>query len=258
MNKEAPIKSSQLSTFKGKENYGESTEYNEIMSVIKIIASGMAFLSSFDCKKALECFQSLPKNHFESPYVLSKVGMAHFELGNYKQAEYYFLLLRKVDSCYIYGLEIYSSVLWHLKKETELSNLSKEVLGMTKSNPIGWCIAGNSFSLLKQHSNAMKCLKRCVQIDESFYYAFTLLGHEGIITENFDQSVEFFKSAISINPRHYNAWYGLGVIYLRQEKYDLSEYYFKKAVAINSGNAVLLCNLGIVNFFFISGLRPSI
>lgn len=233
--------------YKGKENYSDNAISNELQRILKIISTAVAFLSNFECKKAIEILQKLPKNHLSSPFIVSKLAIAAFECGNYKQSEQYFQNLRKLDNAYLSGLEIYSSVLWHLKKDKELSCLSKEIFSMTKTDPISWCIAGNSYSLSKQHGNAIKCFKRCIQIDESFFYAYTLLGHENIITENFEHSVECFKNALSIHPRHYNAWYGLGVIYLRQEKFDRAEYYFKKSCDINKHNAILMCNLGIVN-----------
>lgn len=45
-----------------------------------------------------------------------------------------------------------------------------------------------------------------LQIDPWFAYAYTLLGHEFVSTEELDNAMACFRSAIRVSPRHYNAW----------------------------------------------------
>lgn len=47
----------------------------------------------------------------------------------------------------------------------------------------------------------------CMQVDPNFAYAYTLLGHEHIATEELDSALSCYRSAVRIDPRHYNAWY---------------------------------------------------
>lgn len=47
----------------------------------------------------------------------------------------------------------------------------------------------------------------CTQVDPNFTYAYTLLGHEHIATEELDSALSCYRSAVRIDPRHYNAWY---------------------------------------------------
>ena len=54
---------------------------------------------------------------------------------------------------------------------------------------------------------AIKFFKRAVQVDPTFAYAYTLLGHELVLTEELDKALPCFRNAVRINPRHYNAWY---------------------------------------------------
>ena len=44
------------------------------------------------------------------------------------------------------------------------------------------------------------------QIDPKFAYAYTLLGHEYVTTEELDKAMACFRNALRINQRHYNAW----------------------------------------------------
>ena len=46
-----------------------------------------------------------------------------------------------------------------------------------------------------------------LQVNPNFAYAFTLLGHEYVFTEELDKAMSCFRNAIRVDPRHYNAWY---------------------------------------------------
>jgi anaphase-promoting complex subunit 3 len=45
-----------------------------------------------------------------------------------------------------------------------------------------------------------------LQVDPTFVYAYTLLGHEYVTTEELDKAMSCFRSAVRIDARHYNAW----------------------------------------------------
>jgi anaphase-promoting complex subunit 3 len=62
-----------------------------------------------------------------SRWVLCAVGRAHFEKVDYHEAERVFELARRKDPTRLEGMEVFSTVLWHLKKEVELSFLAQEV-----------------------------------------------------------------------------------------------------------------------------------
>lgn len=73
--------------------------------------------------------------------------------------------------------------------------------------PQPWCVAGNCFSLQREHDIAIKFFTRAIQVDPSFAYAYTLLGHELVLTEELEKALGCFRNAIRLNKRHYNAWY---------------------------------------------------
>ena len=47
------------------------------------------------------------------------------------------------------GMEVYSTVLWHLKRDVQLAHLAQEALGRDRRSARAWAIAGNCFSLQK-------------------------------------------------------------------------------------------------------------
>lgn len=52
-----------------------------------------------------------------------------------QQAEKYFSDMRLQEPYYFEGMEIYSTALWHLQKEVELSALAQELSDLDKNSP---------------------------------------------------------------------------------------------------------------------------
>ncbi|TRY96510.1 hypothetical protein DNTS_031548 [Danionella cerebrum] len=217
-----------------------------LMTLMRDIGRGYLALCSYNCREAISILSQLPSHHYNTGWVLGQIGRAHFELAEYMQAERIFSEVRRIESYRLEGMEIYSTTLWHLQKDVVLSSLSKELTDMDRNSPEPWCVAGNCFSLQREHDIAIKFFTRAIQVDPSFAYAYTLLGHELVLTEELEKALGCFRNAIRLNKRHYNAWYGLGMIYYKQEKFNLAEIHFKKALSINPQSSVLLCHIGVV------------
>lgn len=212
----------------------------------RVLAAAYAMQCGFKCKEAAQLYQTLSRNHFSTGWVLAQMGRCYFEMVDYHKAIAMFKLSRKAGIQNTDGLELYSTALWHLKKEVELSYLAQQVLELDKLAPESWIVLGNCFSLQKEHETALKFFKRATQLDPWFAYAYTLSAHEFVANEDFDKAIQGYRHAIGLDERHYNAWYGMGNIYYRQEKYDLAAYHFKRALAINDRSSVLYCYLGMV------------
>lgn len=148
------------------------------------------------------------------------------------------------------GLEWLSTAYWHLQKETELSALAQDLMKSNRTNEVAtWVAAGNCFSLHKEHETAIKFFKRAIQVNRGCAYAYTLLGHEYVVTEELEKAMRCFRSATRIDCSHYNAWYGMGMIFYKQERYERAEVYYRKALGIHPNNSVLLCHLGVVSLY---------
>ncbi|KAI2797719.1 anaphase-promoting complex subunit cdc27 [Blomia tropicalis] len=204
------------------------------------------FLYEFKCKEAIAEFQKLPHRHANTGYVISSIGRAYFEMSKYDEAIMYFKECRKLEPHRLQGMEIYSTALWHQQREVELSCLARTLMDFDKTAPETWCVAGNCFSLQKEHEVSIKFLKRAIQVCPDFCYAYTLLGHELVSADELDNAKSCFRNATRIDPRHYNAWYGIGMIYYKQEKYENAYDNYKRALKIAPCNPLLLLNLGIV------------
>ncbi|CAA97347.2 anaphase-promoting complex TPR lobe subcomplex subunit Apc3 [Schizosaccharomyces pombe] len=231
---------------------GESTpqsfreEDNNLMELLKLFGKGVYLLAQYKLREALNCFQSLPIEQQNTPFVLAKLGITYFELVDYEKSEEVFQKLRDLSPSRVKDMEVFSTALWHLQKSVPLSYLAHETLETNPYSPESWCILANCFSLQREHSQALKCINRAIQLDPTFEYAYTLQGHEHSANEEYEKSKTSFRKAIRVNVRHYNAWYGLGMVYLKTGRNDQADFHFQRAAEINPNNSVLITCIGMI------------
>uniref|UniRef100_A0ACD5WXK6 Uncharacterized protein n=1 Tax=Avena sativa TaxID=4498 RepID=A0ACD5WXK6_AVESA len=217
----------------------------ELLGLLRTLGEGYRLSCLFMCQEALEVYRKLPEPQFNTGWVLCQVGKAYFELVDYLEAAHFFELAHRLSPCTLEGMDIYSTVLYHLNEEMRISYLAQELISVDRLSPQAWCAVGNCFALRKDHETALKNFQRAVQIDSRVAYAHTLCGHEYSSLEDYENSVKFYRCALQVDERHYNAWYGLGVVYLRQEKFEFAEHHFRRAFQINPRSSVLMCYLGM-------------
>ena len=217
-----------------------------LLDLLARLGGGYFALSHYQTQNALQIFNSITLFQRETPWVFAQIGRTLYEQGSYSEAEKYFTLLRQKAPSRLQDMEVYSTILWHLKNDIELAFLAHELLALDRLSPQAWCAVGNSFSLQRDHDQALKCFKRATQLDPKFAYAFTLQGHEHLANEEYDKALSAYRAAIAAEMRHYNAWYGLGKVYEKQGKYALAETHYRNAASINPTNAVLVCCIGVV------------
>ncbi|KAJ6630660.1 hypothetical protein B0H10DRAFT_2160078 [Mycena sp. CBHHK59/15] len=215
-----------------------------LYDLVRRFASATRALSLYDSPKCLAELEKLPHVHQTTPWVMAMIGRAHYEQLQYAHAERAFKNLRQMQPYRLLDMEVYSTLLWHLQRNVELSFLAQELLSIDPRSSQAWIAVGNLFSLQKERAQALTCFRRAAQMDPSCAYAYTLSGHESI-DEDLEKAINFFQSALRADPRHYNAWYGLGTCYLRMSKVRLAEYHYRKSVQIHPNNAVLLGCVGM-------------
>ena len=213
--------------------------------LLRQCASGYRSLCLYKCQDAVHAFKALPQRQYNTGWVLNQVGRAHFEMVQYAEALRAFEQAQAIEPHRLCGMEVHSTILWHLKREVALCYLAKRALDFERTSAYACCVVGNCFSLQKEHDTALKFFQRAIQLQPDFAYAYTLSGHEYSANDDFEKAMACYRSAIRIDERHYNAWYGLGNIYYRQEKYDFAEHHLRKALAINPCSSPLYCYLGM-------------
>uniref|UniRef100_A0A915DYN7 Cell division cycle protein 27 homolog n=1 Tax=Ditylenchus dipsaci TaxID=166011 RepID=A0A915DYN7_9BILA len=204
-------------------------------------------LSHFRCSEALNLLESNMSLQFaQLPLSLELRARIFFENGEYRRACEVFEDCRRMYPHRVEGMEIFSTALWQLQDQHRLSALSAELTTNSREEPETWCVAGNCFSLEKQHETAVECLERAIRLNSRFGYAYSLLGHELITLNDLNRASQAFMQGIVCSPNDYRAWYGLGLVYYKEEQLSLARIHLTKAVQINSSNVIVLCQLAVV------------
>ncbi|RAL64236.1 hypothetical protein DID88_002128 [Monilinia fructigena] len=217
-----------------------------LLDLFRKFGTGYSLLAKFQSHQALEAFSTLSPQQQDTPWVLSRMGRAYYEQASYVEAETLYKRIRQIAPTRFEDMEIYSTVLWHLKRETDLAFLAHELVDSSWRSPEAWCALGNSWSLMRDHEQALRCFKRATQLDPKFAYAFTLQGHEHVMNEEYDKALTSYRHAMAVDRRHYNAYYGVGKVYEKMGNYDKAFIHFEAASKINPTNAVLLGLMGSV------------
>jgi len=217
-----------------------------LLDLLKKLGSGYMLSSQFQCQEALAFYGNLPRSHQDTPWVLAQMGRAQYQQANYAEAEKFFRRLRILAPTRLEDMEVYSTILWHLGRETDLAFLAHGLVEAEWHSPQAWCTLGNAWSLAADREHAVRCFTRATQLDPNFAYAYTLQGHEHVLNEEYDKALTAYRHAISADKRHYNAYYGIGKVYEKLGNYDKALSHYSAASAINPTNAVLICCIGTV------------
>jgi anaphase-promoting complex subunit 3 len=224
----------------------EQEALQTLLELFVKLGSGYFALSNFRNGEAVSIFNSMSESQFDTPWVLAQMGRAMFEKNSYVEAEGFFARVRGLAPSRIEDMDLYSTTLWHLKRDIDLAHLAHELVSSDRLSPQAWIAVGNSFSLQRDHDQALKSFKRAAQLDPTFAYAFALQGHEHIYNEEFDKAMVAFRNGITADNRHYNAWYGMAKVYEKQGKFDVAEQHYRTAARLNPTSAILLCCIGVV------------
>ncbi|CEG48107.1 DNA-binding cell division cycle control protein [Plasmopara halstedii] len=219
------VKESVIGSTRDVEYFHQMDGRHELLRLLNSFGSIYYKLSLYLCREALEMLEQLPATQRASGWAQQHFARAYFELADYVQAREIYCSLYRLYPHRMECLDLYSTTLWHLKKEVELSYLAQQATDFDKLSCEAWCVAGNCFSLQKEHDTALTFFQRAIQLNPSYTYAYTLSGHEYVANEDFEKAVNCYRHAIRTDSRHYNAW---------------------RALEINPRSSLLHCFLGMV------------
>ncbi|KAG0095146.1 anaphase-promoting complex subunit cdc27 [Podila epicladia] len=228
------------------ELWQEAVALQSMADIFRIMARAYGSFSINKYAESITQFKTLPIAHLNSGWVQCQIGRCYSEMADYEEAEKHFLLARTLEPSMHMDMDSYSSCLWHLKKETALSTLAKDLKDADSQSHVAWVALGNAYNLRQDHEQALNCFQRAIQLNDQYAYAHTLSGQEYFALEEHDKAQAEYQLAMTINPRHFHAWYGMGQVYGKMGKNDLSLVYYQEAQKLNPSNGVLLYLVGTI------------
>ena len=187
----------------------------------------------------LSVLKSMPVDLQNSIQALKSLACYHFRCAKYNEAARVFRKLYELHPHTVEGVDIFSTVLWQLKNEKELSLLARRAVELAPSCAEPWIATGNLLSLQHNTDAAIQMFQRAAAIDKSSSYALALAGHELLLFDSLTEAAKLFRQAIDRNPHEWSAWYGIGSVHFRQDNFNAAEYYMRKALDLNPRSSVL-------------------
>lgn len=195
--------------------------------------------------EALEEFLALKKPIDSDPWVLANIGRCYTEISNHTEAERFFRVCFEREPQRTENADYYSSCLWQLKRQVELSKLAFSMIENHFFASETWVAHANCYSLIQDHDSAITFLLRATQLDPLNSYANCLIGHEYVSKENFEKAREFYQKAIKLDSKNVRALFGLGSLELNAGKQQEAIDNFMNAIRINSQCSTFFTQLGI-------------
>ncbi|VDP17238.1 unnamed protein product [Onchocerca flexuosa] len=221
-----------------------STLFTTVIEYISWLAMLQCAVATYRSNSVIGRYNLMPEKCKKFALARELLARAYLEKLDYTKAAEILEELHREFPHRVAGMEILSTALWHAQDVRRLSVLAMQITEECRSCPEGWCVAGNCFSVQKQHDTAIECFERAVTINTRFPYAYTLLGHELLDSDH--QSKAAAARALLLCPTDYRAWFGLGLLHFKKEQVNLARVHLSRAVAINPFNSVLLCQLSVV------------
>lgn len=222
---------------------------NENDVTLQSIIASYGYINSlyFNCSfyECMNVCKKLPKIMKNSHYVYLYKGLCCLKQAKYKKAASYFAKSKKLNSISSFGLDYYSSCLWHLNKTKELIQLSEKLCIEDPKSPTTWIVLANSYSALKDHKTSIVNLKKAISLNNRNSYAYCLLGHEYVFIEDYNNAELNYKKALEYDWTDFHVYWGLGNVYLKTEKFDKALRYFNLAQTLNPNSSVIHTYVGI-------------
>ncbi|EEC16763.1 cell division cycle regulator protein, putative [Ixodes scapularis] len=226
-----------------------------LMELLQDLGRAQLYLGQYRVKQAIETLQDLPPHQYSTGWVLAALGRAYFELGEYDKAVRVFEELRTLEPYRLKGLEYYSTSLWHLQREVHLSTLAQELMDLDKNAATTCAVAGNCFSLQREHETAVKFLQRAVQVQHAL--------------KKTEMSLTTLNSAMTMEPRNPLCKFHRASIFFSLDRYQeaLKELDELKQMVPKESLVYFLCgkvhkklgntHLALMNFSWAMDLDPK-
>ena len=131
-------------------------------------------------------------------------------------------------------------------KINEAQNIYLKLIKSDKKNSVIFFLLGTTYLQQKKFEEAIKNLKRSIEIDPSYPNPYNNLGIALAETTNFLEAKVNYDKAIELDKNYLDAYLNRGITLNKLKKYDEAMNDFKIVGNINPNNAKLLNNIGNV------------
>lgn len=251
--------------------------YNQL-PVIELSKKARQKFRSKRFEEARDLFQLGLTKEPDNPYLLSGMGDACRETGNFDEAERSYRHLLEVDKHNLFALRGLGDVCKKLGRHqeairywrqylslrprdkhvmTRIADSSKSLLHYEKAEDMYRQILklapGDRFALTGmadlQHrqghdDEAIRYYEKVLEFDQDELHILTIIGKLCWRVSNFEKAESYFRRALKIDPKNPYALYGLGNCYRWHRKYDKAIEIWQEILVHSEGTQALYTRMG--------------
>lgn len=176
--------------------------------------------------------------------VIALEARVHYHRNDFDRSQPLFEELRKIDPLHLETLELYSNILYVKQDIAALSELSQSLSQINKFRPETLAVSGNFYAINGHHDEAISNLAMALRQDSSFYFAWTLIGHEFVELDNITAALSAYSKAYEVNQHDFRAIYGIGRVYELTKMQFHAVFHYRKAVLVNPNDWRMWTTLG--------------
>ncbi|KAI8065630.1 hypothetical protein BC940DRAFT_303882 [Gongronella butleri] len=221
---------------------------NRVIRVIRILALAFTHQSSYHCRTTALALQQLDDRQYDTPRVLSLMGHAYYDTGDYQIARVFYRRSFSIAPWFCDDIPLYSTCLWYLHKEQELNLLAYKMKSNQSRRYEAYIAAGNWTKCVKRGNEAIKWFQKAVELRPSNCYGHALLGYEEWEKGNHMGAKQHFAKSMLVNKRFYLAWYGAALAYVGMHEFPIAHSMMQEALRLHPHHPVLLCTMADISF----------
>ena len=214
------------------------------LSVIDISKKGRQKFRARRYQEARDLFREGLEREPDNPYLLSGMGDACRETGEFEDAERCYRHLLEIDKRNLFALRGLGDVCKKMSRHQEAIRLWNEYLALRPRDKHVMTRIADSCKALLQFDKAEEAYNQIIKLDPSDRFALTGMADLQHRLGNDEKAIEYYENVLQFDPNELHILTIIGKLCWRTNDFEKAERYFRRALSIDPHNPYALYGLG--------------
>lgn len=214
------------------------------LSVIEISKRARQKFRSRRYQEARDLFSEGLQREPDNPYLLSGMGDACRETGEFEEAERCYRHLLEIDSRNLFALRGLGDVCKKLGRHQEAIRQWKQYLVLRPRDKHVMTRIADSFKALLQFDKAEEAYLQIIRLDPKDRFALTGMADLQHRIGKDEEAIEYYEKVLQFDANELHILTIIGKLCWRINAFEKAERYFRRALAVDPHNPYALYGLG--------------
>lgn len=214
------------------------------LPVIEISKKARQKFRARQYQEARDLFRIGLEKEPDNPYLLSGMGDASREAGDFAEAEQCYRRLLEVDKNNLFALRGFGDVCKKLGRHQEAIRLWKQYLALRPRDKHVMTRIADSCKALLQYDKAEEAYRQILQLAPGDRFALTGMADLQHRLGQDDEAIRYYEKVLEFDQNELHILTIIGKLCWRINDFDKAENYFRRALKIDPHNPYALYGLG--------------